>query len=83
MVSVIPSGGPHGYTLSAPSPIALYAEMREGILADHTDYASKPLKDHLKGASIRYRRRVDCTDIPHKLLRRRPIRCSFLYSRTR
>ena len=29
---------------------ALYAEMKEGILADQTDYASQPLKDHLKGA---------------------------------
>ncbi|RPD65706.1 hypothetical protein L226DRAFT_557688 [Lentinus tigrinus ALCF2SS1-7] len=30
---------------------ALYAEMREGILADQTDYASKPLKDHLKAGA--------------------------------
>ena len=30
---------------------ALYAEMKEGILADQTDYASQPLKDHLKGVS--------------------------------
>ena len=28
---------------------ALYAEMKEGILAEQTDYASKPLTDHLKG----------------------------------
>ncbi|KAI9065588.1 hypothetical protein FKP32DRAFT_1610523 [Trametes sanguinea] len=30
---------------------ALYAEMKEGILAEQTDYASKPLKDHLKAAA--------------------------------
>ncbi|EJF63847.1 hypothetical protein DICSQDRAFT_153669 [Dichomitus squalens LYAD-421 SS1] len=30
---------------------ALYAEMKEGILADQTDYASQPLKDHLKAAA--------------------------------
>lgn len=28
--------------------IALYAEMKEGLLADSTDYASKPLRDQLK-----------------------------------
>jgi exocyst complex component 2 len=28
--------------------IALYAEMKEGLLAESTDYASKPLRDHLK-----------------------------------
>jgi hypothetical protein len=27
---------------------ALYTEMKEGILAKETDYASKPLRDHLK-----------------------------------
>ena len=27
---------------------ALYTEMKEGILANETDYASKPLRDHLK-----------------------------------
>ncbi len=83
MVSANPRGKPRGRMTSTALSIALYAEMREGILADHTDYASKPLKDHLKGASLRYRRRVDCTDIPNKLLRRRPTRCFFLYSRTR
>ena len=31
---------------------ALYAEMKDGIFAEHTDRASKPLKDHLKGASL-------------------------------
>ncbi|KAI0634867.1 exocyst complex component Sec5-domain-containing protein [Trametes polyzona] len=30
---------------------ALYAEMKEGILAEQTDFASKPLKDHLKAAA--------------------------------
>ncbi|KAI0702034.1 exocyst complex component Sec5-domain-containing protein [Cerioporus squamosus] len=30
---------------------ALYAEMREGVLADHTDYGSKPLKDYLKAGA--------------------------------
>ncbi|KAI0360481.1 hypothetical protein OH77DRAFT_1445304 [Trametes cingulata] len=30
---------------------ALYAEMKEGILAEQTDFASKPLKDHLKSAA--------------------------------
>ena len=29
---------------------ALYTEMKEGILANETDYASKPLRDHLKRA---------------------------------
>lgn len=28
--------------------IALYAEMREGLLSDEAEYASKPLRDHLK-----------------------------------
>lgn len=28
---------------------ALYAEMHEGLLAEETDFASKPLRDHLKG----------------------------------
>lgn len=27
---------------------ALYAEMREGLLSDEAEYASKPLRDHLK-----------------------------------
>jgi hypothetical protein len=27
---------------------AIHAEMKEGILAPQTDYASKPLRDHLK-----------------------------------
>lgn len=27
---------------------AIHAEMKEGILASQTDYASKPLRDHLK-----------------------------------
>lgn len=27
---------------------ALHAEMREGLLAESTDYASKPLRDQLK-----------------------------------
>ncbi|OBZ78171.1 Exocyst complex component 2 [Grifola frondosa] len=30
---------------------ALYAEMREGLLAEQTDFASKPLRDHLKLAA--------------------------------
>ncbi|KAI0765335.1 exocyst complex component Sec5-domain-containing protein [Fomes fomentarius] len=30
---------------------ALYAEMKEGILAEQTDYASRPLKDHLKAGA--------------------------------
>ncbi len=29
--------------------LALYAEMREGLLAEETEFASKPLRDHLKG----------------------------------
>lgn len=28
--------------------VAIHAEMKEGILAPHTEYASKPLRDHLK-----------------------------------
>ncbi|TFY51780.1 hypothetical protein EVG20_g10840, partial [Dentipellis fragilis] len=32
---------------------ALYAEMREGLLADSTDYASKPLRDQLKQAATK------------------------------
>lgn len=28
--------------------LAVYAEMKEGLLADSTDYASKPLRDQLK-----------------------------------
>ena len=31
-----------------PSDIALYTEMKEGMLAPETDYASRPLRDHLK-----------------------------------
>ncbi|KAH9923300.1 exocyst complex component Sec5-domain-containing protein [Amylocystis lapponica] len=30
---------------------ALYAEMREGLLSDQSDFASKPLRDHLKLAA--------------------------------
>ncbi|KAH8101822.1 exocyst complex component Sec5-domain-containing protein [Cristinia sonorae] len=30
---------------------ALYAEMREGLLAEQTEFGSKPLKDHLKQAA--------------------------------
>ena len=30
------------------SYLALYTEMKEGILALETDYASRPLRDHLK-----------------------------------
>ncbi|KAA1476584.1 hypothetical protein DENSPDRAFT_807414 [Dentipellis sp. KUC8613] len=32
---------------------ALYAEMREGLLAESTDYASKPLRDQLKQAATK------------------------------
>ncbi|KII91212.1 hypothetical protein PLICRDRAFT_173102 [Plicaturopsis crispa FD-325 SS-3] len=32
---------------------AIYAEMREGMLASQTDYASKPLRDHLKQAAVK------------------------------
>ena len=31
-----------------PSDLALYTEMKEGMLAPETDYASRPLRDHLK-----------------------------------
>jgi hypothetical protein len=30
------------------SDLALYTEMKEGMLAPQTDYASRPLRDHLK-----------------------------------
>ena len=68
----------------SPTPLslhaALYAEMKDGILAEHTDYASKPLKDHLKGASSD-RLSANCPDIPIKLVRRRPTKSSSPYSR--
>ncbi|KAF7972154.1 hypothetical protein HWV62_18804 [Athelia sp. TMB] len=32
---------------------ALYAEMKEGLLAESSDYASKPLRDQLKQAAIK------------------------------
>ncbi|KAJ8454858.1 hypothetical protein ONZ45_g19143 [Pleurotus djamor] len=32
---------------------ALYAEMKEGILAPDTDFASKPLRDHLKQGAVK------------------------------
>jgi len=38
------------------NPIAIYAEMKEGLLADSTDYASKPLRDQLK-------RELPCIDL--------------------
>ena len=38
-----------GFYLNMLLATALYAEMKEGILAEQTDYASKPLTDHLKG----------------------------------
>jgi hypothetical protein len=31
--------------------LALYAEMKEGLLAPSTDFASKPLRDELKCTS--------------------------------
>lgn len=30
------------------SDLALYTEMKEGMLAPETDYASRPLREHLK-----------------------------------
>ncbi|KDQ60180.1 hypothetical protein JAAARDRAFT_205190 [Jaapia argillacea MUCL 33604] len=32
---------------------ALYAEMREGLLSDTSEYASRPLRDHLKQAAVK------------------------------
>ncbi|KAF9226332.1 hypothetical protein BS17DRAFT_698632 [Gyrodon lividus] len=32
---------------------ALYAEMREGLLSDASDFASKPLTDHLKRSAVK------------------------------
>ena len=40
------------FDLNMKFAIALYAEMKEGILAEQTDYASKPLTDHLKGMRL-------------------------------
>ena len=34
------------------SDLALYTEMKEGILAPESDYASRPLRDHLKRKEI-------------------------------
>ena len=34
--------------------VAIYAEMREGLLADSTDYATKTVREQLKGAFINY-----------------------------
>jgi len=30
-------------------PVAVYAEMREGLLAEDTEFASKTVTQHLKG----------------------------------
>lgn len=35
----------------AHGALALYAEMREGLLSDASEYGSKPLTDHLKRRS--------------------------------
>ena len=35
-------------TVIDPGDLALYTEMKEGILEPQTDYASRPLRDHLK-----------------------------------
>ena len=31
-----------------PTPLALHAEMREGLLSESSDHASRPLRDQLK-----------------------------------
>jgi exocyst complex component 2 len=41
--------------MASRNSTALYAEMKEGLLADSTDYASKPLRDQLK-------RELSCTN---------------------
>ena len=38
----------------AHGALALYAEMREGLLSDASEYGSKPLTDHLKRRSACY-----------------------------
>lgn len=34
--------------------LALYTEMKEGILAPQTDFASRPLREHLKSKDKHY-----------------------------
>lgn len=36
------------YEASHIPPLALHAEMREGLLSESSDYASRPLRDQLK-----------------------------------
>jgi exocyst complex component 2 len=44
--------------------IALHADMKEGLLAESADYASKPLRDQLKRALFR----INASDIPLSIL---------------
>jgi exocyst complex component 2 len=44
------SSAPH--TINAIKYIALYLEMKEGLLSPSTNYGSKPLRDHLKRKSL-------------------------------
>lgn len=45
-------------------PEALYAEMREGLLADDSDFATKQIREHLKRVSHSQDYRT-CIDIQH------------------
>ena len=62
------------------SDLALYTEMKEGILAPETDYASRPLRDHLKRKEKYIFVDFFILYLSQRVLRKQ-IKCFYQYSR--
>lgn len=64
-----------------PSDIALYSEMKEGVLAPRTDFASRPLRDHLKSKDRFFLREFLLVYLKSQMVLRKQIKCFCQYLR--